>query len=787
MALTAYADADHVGCQDTRRSTSGSAPFLGDKLVSWSSKKQKSIAISTIEAEYISMSRCCARILWMRSQLTDYGFAFNNIPLYYDNKSAIALCCNNVQHSRSKHIDIRHHFIREQVENNVFILDANLLREALEITPIDQSHQFVSPPPGDAIMDFVNELGYTDKIHFVSRMAVNNLYQPWRAILSMINQCLTGKTSGFDRPRYPVLQMLWVNHLPFGKNTQHNQRSASPFHLVEEDHRLGNLKFIPKGKKDKVFGMKIPKELITNNIRNALYYNAYLEMVAKHDQKIMAEKGGKKKPATAKQPKPVSSKQSKPATAKQTKLKPVKEKSTKPTPLQKAGKVYDIEQAIPMSLESFQAPGQAPVGGVAIHEPVVEATRQLPVVEGKGKAIATNEQAAQSLPFAQPQDDTSANIIRESPSPADAKTGANSEKTNSEAGTEVLKINEEKGEELSNTVALEEKTVELDEGWAGSDPGKTPESRPPPEQDLMEEDQARSDPGKSHVALAGPNPEPMHDDFVATVYPKVHESLKHATEEHVYVENPLSSSGTLSSMKNLDNFNFGDQFINDNPTEEDPGKTNVETEVESMVIVLIHQASSSAHPLSTPVIDLTPPKPVSSTIQKKVFTATTDQTTQALSSRIFTLELRDLPYKIDQTNNEVVKEVVHVAIQAPLQDRFRELPKADMKEILHQRMFENGSYKSLREHVALYEALEASMEHANRDEFLDEKNKSRKRRHDNQDPPQPPPHESYQSKKSRHDSDASGLKHPPAQTSSAWKSSDTRDAPFGSSKQKTAS
>ncbi|GJU87357.1 hypothetical protein Tco_1294903, partial [Tanacetum coccineum] len=90
MALTAYADADHAGCQDTQR-----------------------------KAEYIAMSGCCAQILWMRLQLTDYGFAFNKIPMYCDNRSAIALCCNNVQHSRSKHIDIRHHFIREQVEKGV--------------------------------------------------------------------------------------------------------------------------------------------------------------------------------------------------------------------------------------------------------------------------------------------------------------------------------------------------------------------------------------------------------------------------------------------------------------------------------------------------------------------------------------------------------------------------------------------------------------------------------------------------------------------------------------------
>ncbi|GJS55252.1 hypothetical protein Tco_0628614 [Tanacetum coccineum] len=104
---------------DSRRSTSGSAQFLGDRLVRWSSKKQRSTAISTTKAEYIAMSGCCAQILWMRSQLKDYEFDFNKIPLYCDNKSVIALCCNNVQHSRSKHIDIRHHFIQEQVENRV--------------------------------------------------------------------------------------------------------------------------------------------------------------------------------------------------------------------------------------------------------------------------------------------------------------------------------------------------------------------------------------------------------------------------------------------------------------------------------------------------------------------------------------------------------------------------------------------------------------------------------------------------------------------------------------------
>nr|GEZ18081.1 copia protein [Tanacetum cinerariifolium] len=119
FALTAFVDADYACCQDTRRSTSGSAQFLRSRLVSWSSKKQKSTAISTTEAEYIALSGFCVQVLWMRSQLSNYGFKFNTIPLYCDNQSAIALSCNSVQHSRSKLIDIRHHFIKEQVERRI--------------------------------------------------------------------------------------------------------------------------------------------------------------------------------------------------------------------------------------------------------------------------------------------------------------------------------------------------------------------------------------------------------------------------------------------------------------------------------------------------------------------------------------------------------------------------------------------------------------------------------------------------------------------------------------------
>ncbi|GJV05562.1 reverse transcriptase domain-containing protein [Tanacetum coccineum] len=571
------------------------------------------------------MSGCCSQILWMRSQLTDYDFAFNNIPLYCDNKSAIALCCNNVQHSLSKHIDIRHYFIREKVKNGVvelyfvttdyqladiftkalpregfefllpqlgmksmtlktlkrlqegdglleilhgglleildtglleiidkmaeenvptpaptrtneqillfnawlpwFALNDDLLCKALEITLEDSDHPFVSPPAGEHVMDFVNELGYSEEIHFISKMHVNNLYEPWRSILSLINQYLTGKTSGNDKPKRPVLQMLWG-----------------------DDFLLGNLKFVPKGEKDE---------------------------------------GGQKKTTPEVDKLKKSTHAKKPAPVKQTKL--MKEKSTKPTPLKKAskGKVRKVQKG-KSSLQLVDEPNEEPQPAL---EPQIEddeynlqrgVTRSLPVVEGKGKGIATDEQVAQSLlelqqpkgksitdpyifqrralvieeastgPLTQHEDDTSANIVHDTPSPQDAETGAKAKMSDSEGDIKILNVGEEKGKDVSDTMDLEERTVELDEGHARSDPSNTLESRP-----LSNEDQAM-------------------------VYPKFHESLKHTTEEHVFLENPPGSSGTLSSMKNLDDaFTYDDQFLYDKPTEEEPGKANVETEVES--------------------------------------------------------------------------------------------------------------------------------------------------------------------------------------------------------------
>jgi hypothetical protein len=111
--LIGYFDADYVGCKVDRKSTSGACQFLGRSLVSWSSKKLNSVALSTVKAEYIVAGNCCAQLLWMQQTLKGYGYTMNQVPLLCDNESAIKIVYNPYEHSRTKHINIRHHFLRD--------------------------------------------------------------------------------------------------------------------------------------------------------------------------------------------------------------------------------------------------------------------------------------------------------------------------------------------------------------------------------------------------------------------------------------------------------------------------------------------------------------------------------------------------------------------------------------------------------------------------------------------------------------------------------------------------
>lgn len=114
--LLGYDDAGYVGFHVDRKSTSRTSHFLGSCLVSWGTKKQNSVGLSTAKAKYVAATSYCAQLLWIRQQLMDYGIFVNCVPIFYDNTSAINIAKTPCRHKRTKHIDIRHHFLRDNVE-----------------------------------------------------------------------------------------------------------------------------------------------------------------------------------------------------------------------------------------------------------------------------------------------------------------------------------------------------------------------------------------------------------------------------------------------------------------------------------------------------------------------------------------------------------------------------------------------------------------------------------------------------------------------------------------------
>ncbi|GKD59029.1 hypothetical protein Tco_1296538 [Tanacetum coccineum] len=117
--LESFSDSDYAGASLDKKSTTGGCQFLGKRLISWQCKKKTIDANSTTEAEYVAAANCCGQVLWIQNQMPDYGFHFMNTKIFIDNESTICIVKNPLFHSKTKHIEIRHHFIRDCYENKL--------------------------------------------------------------------------------------------------------------------------------------------------------------------------------------------------------------------------------------------------------------------------------------------------------------------------------------------------------------------------------------------------------------------------------------------------------------------------------------------------------------------------------------------------------------------------------------------------------------------------------------------------------------------------------------------
>ncbi|GJV60708.1 hypothetical protein Tco_1466808 [Tanacetum coccineum] len=495
-----------------------------------------------------------------------------------------------------------------QLDEQRFYLTKATLRDELQL-PSDNNN-FTPPPNSNTIISFVNNLGYPNVVRTLSGVVTNDMYQPWRALATIINLCLAGKTSGFERPRAPVLQILWgvvnganidyaeriweeftqcihsftkdkmnlalhaegkkkvnplvipgvrftkliINHLQ-SKHKFH-KRPGSPLHLPTEESTLGYLKFSFKNIKRVRFGMAIPDTLISEEIRSAAYYSEYVAKVTKYQRYIAGEAVSDD---DAPAPKP-----SKGATTKSTR-KP-KPQSSK-TALKKKRKLVE---------DTTEAPSQAKrsKAGKVLKKRTLSSTPQL-----------VDEFVDEGVPDKEP-----IHVFRE------PDTGK----------IQPLPEVEGKGKE------------KVGEEQAAQTPSRHV---------------VYTGPNLDHMDLgiaeasSQPNTKQMDDEFTSTVYLKVQESLKLPAEGDVKLEEPDSSAGTRSSMKNLDKeFSFTDQFLVEKSQEDKPEKTNTEAEVQSMVMIPIHQDNSSVPLMTTPVIDIFDPQSDSITVPASMPTTTTTVT-----------------------------------------------------------------------------------------------------------------------------------------------------------------
>nr|GEU57400.1 hypothetical protein [Tanacetum cinerariifolium] len=554
----------------------------------------------------------------------------------------------------SKHIDIRHHSIREQVKKGVVELYfvtmdyqlADIFTKALprdrfefllsrldafKITPVNNNNAFSSPPTPDALINFVNDLGYPTVVRNLSDVVTNDMFQPWRVLTTIINLCLTGKTSGFERPRAPVLQIFWgvVNraHIDYAERiceefTQsiytfiedkknlarhtHEKKKAtriviprvrftkliiyylqskhkfhprpdSPLHLPNKEHVLGYLKFSAKGTKREVFGMPIPNKLITADIQGEPYYKEYLEKVAKHQRYLGEKESDPDSPAS----KPAkATKKSKPSVPKGKKRKLVMKTSDKPSSARRSKPGLVTKRRKPTN--SLRSADEFVDEGIPKKEPRFD--------DEEDDIQRAVEESLKSV-YDAPQGPLPLVVIREPDSgkyqPLLEVQGKGKEKVSYEqVALDLLTLQTPKKKSPADQFIFQRRTSTPTES-SGHDESsllyaelgltdsevESDKDVPGIDTGVKDKSQARPNLGEQDEGQARPNPS----------------------------DEPASSTRTLSSLQNLaKDLSFGDLFFNDKPSEADNEKTTAEIKAESMVSFTIQQNTSAIPPMTTP-------------------------------------------------------------------------------------------------------------------------------------------------------------------------------------------
>ncbi|GJR91786.1 hypothetical protein Tco_0215797 [Tanacetum coccineum] len=413
-----------------------------------------------------------------------------------------------------------------------------------------------------------------------------------------------------------------------------------------------------------------------------------------------------------------------------------------------------VQKVLEESMKDAYPAHQGPLPPIVFMEPDFGKLQPLPEVQGKGKEKVGEEQAAQVLLNLQTpkKKNPAEQFIFQRRTPATAKPSGLVEYSSLYAELGLTDSGTESDEEVSPEMSAQGQ----EEGQGGTNPGDAGVSQTP----------------SSHVVHVGPNLyhmdlgiaeassqhniEQIDDKFTATTYPKVQENLKLPTEGEVRLEEPASSTGTLSSMKILDkDLSFTDQFLVEKSQEDEPEKTNTEAEVQSMVKDITDPQSDSttvlaSMPTTTATVTETtttttvpPPLPQP---QQDVSTSILTQTTGQLEQNIADLvdANQALEERLDKQGNMIHQLETQdlsrlIREQAPLRARFMDLPTSNMKEILLQRMLEENYDKGHEDHKMAYEALQKSIIRDESEKFDADKAEERTKKKSKQDSPKTPP------------------------------------------------